>query len=73
MTRPAIESLIYDVLAVLPDDVKLDSVGLHFRTVDDFRQIAVLLSVDAVNNAQVNIGVAHALDAVEKLRAFKGE
>ena len=70
MTRPAIESLIYDVLAVLPDDVKLDSVVLHFRTVDDFRQIAVLLSVDAVNNAQVNIGVAHALDAVEKLRAL---
>ena len=70
MTRPAIESLIYDVLAVLPDDVKLDSVGLHFRTVDDFRQIDVLLSVDAVNNAQVNIGVAHTLEAVEKLRAL---
>ena len=70
MTRPAIESLIYDVLAALPDDVKLDSVGLHFRTVDDFRQIDVLLSVDAVNNAQVNIGVVQTLDAVEKLRAL---
>ena len=72
MTRPAIESLIYDVLAVLPDDVKLDSVMLRFRTTVYSRERVtdVWLSVDAVNNAQVNIGVAHALDAVEKLRAL---
>ena len=70
MTRPAIESLIADVLAVLPDDVKLDSVMLRFRTTDRLGRTDVWLSVEAVNDAQVNIGVAHALDAVEKLRAL---
>ena len=70
MTRPAIESLIADVLAVLPDDVKLDSVMLRFRTTDRLGRADVWLSVEAVNDAQVNVGVAHALEAVEKLRAL---
>ena len=72
MTGDAMESLIADVLAVLPDDVKLDSVMLRFRTTVYSRERVtdVWLSGESVNNAQVNIGVAHTLEAVEKLRAL---